>query len=351
VVTVTLRTVAAAFAAIVNVTVKLVVLATLGVPTAMPVPLRFTLVAPITKFVPVNVTSTTFPATPKFGCTFVNVGCCADGACTVNVCALLVPPNVVTVTLRAVVAAFAAIVNVTVKLVVLVTFGVPTVMPAPLTFTLVAPITKFVPVKVTSTAFPATPKFGCTFVNVGCGAWTVNVCALLVPPTVVTVTLRAVAAAFAAIVNVTVKLVVLVTFGVPTVMPVPLTITVVAPAMKLVPVNVTPTAFPATPEFGCTFVNVGGCAGGACTVNVCALLVPPVVVTVTLRGVAAAFAAIVNVTVKLVGPVTFGVPTVIPVPLTATVVPPITKFVPVNVRSTEFPATAVFGCTFVSVGG
>jgi hypothetical protein len=178
----------------------------------------------------------------------------------------------------------------------------------------------------------------------------VNVCALLVPPTVVTVTFRAVAGAFAAIVKVTVKLVVLVTFGVPTVMPVPLTITVVAPATKLVPVKVTPTAFPATPVFGCTSVNVGGCAGGACTVNVCALLVPPVVVTVTLRAVAAAFAAMVNVTVKLVGPVTFGVPTVMPVPLTATVVPPIMKFVPVNVTPTAFPATAVFGCTFVNVG-
>jgi hypothetical protein len=43
----------------------------------------------------------------------------------------------------------------------------------------------------------------------------------------------------AAMVNVTVKLVVLETFSVPTVIPVPLTATVVAPPTKCVPVNVT----------------------------------------------------------------------------------------------------------------
>jgi hypothetical protein len=73
-------------------------------------------------------------------------------------------------------------------------------------------------------------------------------------------------------------------------------------------------------------------------VNCCVLLVPAVVATVTSRAVSAAFAAMVNVTVKLVELVTFGVPTVIPVPLIATVVPPITKFVPASVTSTELPA-------------
>src|SRR4029079_14358481 len=137
-------------------------------PALTPVPLIATLVAFTMELVPVRVAVNDIPGFPVFGWTVVNVGAGIGGACTVNVCALLVPPAVVTVTLRAVVAAFAAIVNVTVKLVVLDTFGVPTVIPVPLTATVVPPITKFVPVSVTSTAFPATPKFGCTFVNVGC---------------------------------------------------------------------------------------------------------------------------------------------------------------------------------------
>src|SRR6185369_12258142 len=132
-----------------------------------PVPLIATPVAFTMKLVPVRVAVNDIPGFPVFGWTVVNVGAWTGGACTVNVCALLVPPAVVTVTLRAVAEALAAIVNVTVKLVVLATFGVPTVMPVPLTFTVVAPITKFVPVRVTPTAVPATPVFGCTFVNVG----------------------------------------------------------------------------------------------------------------------------------------------------------------------------------------
>jgi hypothetical protein len=85
-------------------------------------------------------------------------------------------------------------------------------------------------------------------------------------------------------------------------------------------------------------------------VNCCVLLVPTVVVTLTSRTVAAAFAAIVNDTVRLFALVTFGVPTVTPVPLTATVVPPATKFVPVKATLTVFPATPALGTTAVSVG-
>ena len=50
-----------------------------------------------------------------------------------NVCAPLVPPDVVTVTLRAVVAAALSIVNVAVIDVPLATFTLLTVTPAPLT--------------------------------------------------------------------------------------------------------------------------------------------------------------------------------------------------------------------------
>jgi hypothetical protein len=163
----------------------------------------------------VIVTFTALPTLPEFGCTCVIVG----AAVTVNVTALLVPLGVVTVTLRAPVAAFAAIVNVVV-IVVPVTLVAPTVTPAPLTWTTVWPGTKSVPVIVTFTAVPTFPEVGWICVIAG-GAVTVKVAAPLVPLGVVTVTLRAPIAAFTAIVNDVLIDVVPVTFTVPTVTPVP----------------------------------------------------------------------------------------------------------------------------------
>ena len=78
-----------------------------------------------------------------------------------------------------------------------------------------------------------------------------------------------------------------------TVTPVPLTATV-APEMKLVPASVTPTAVPTVPEDGETDVSVGP---PAVTVKGAVPLVPPEVVTVTLRAPVAAPAAMVNVAV------------------------------------------------------
>ena len=141
-------------------------------------------------------------------------------------------------------------------------------------------------------------------------AVTVNATALLVPLGAVTVTFRAPVAAFAAIVNVAVSDVGFVTFTALTVTPAPLTCTVVWPAAKSVPVIVTFTALPTLPEFGWTCPIVGA----AVTVNVAALLVPLGAVTVTLRAPVAAFAAIVNVAVSDVGPVTFTALTVTPAP-------------------------------------
>ena len=73
---------------------------------------------------------------------------------TVNVTELLVPPPVVTVTWRAPAAALAAIVKLVVNEVAFDTLTAPTVTPAP-AFTVVAPTTKFVPVRVTLTTVPA----------------------------------------------------------------------------------------------------------------------------------------------------------------------------------------------------
>lgn len=72
----------------------------------------------------------------------------------VKVCAPLVPPVVVTVTLRPPVAAVLAITKLAVSDVPLVTFTLLTVTPDPLMDTVVAPVMKFVPVSVTETVVP-----------------------------------------------------------------------------------------------------------------------------------------------------------------------------------------------------
>ena len=96
-----------------------------------------------------------------------------------------------TVTVRAPSVAPATITKLAVSDVVLVTTTLLIVTLPPLTFTVVAPTTKLVPVSVTATVVPTTPWLGTTVVSVGApgaGALTVNVCPPLVPPLVVTVT-------------------------------------------------------------------------------------------------------------------------------------------------------------------
>ena len=79
-----------------------------------------------------------------------------------NTSALLVPPEVVTVTLRAPITAEAEITNDAVSEVPLsnVTVTEPTVTPTPFTATVVLPETKFVPVIVTTTVVPTVPELG-----------------------------------------------------------------------------------------------------------------------------------------------------------------------------------------------
>ncbi len=117
----------------------------------------------------------------------VNVPIVGAAADTVNVCAPLVPADVVTVTLRAVVAAALSMVNVAVIDVLLATVTPLTVTPEPLTAT-VAPLMKLVPVSVTPTAAPCVPAAGETLVNVGAAAFTVTVAvAVALPPAPVAV--------------------------------------------------------------------------------------------------------------------------------------------------------------------
>ena len=85
-------------------------------------------VAPETKFVPVRVTGTLAPRTPLEGAMEVRVG--AVAALTVKTAAAVVPPVVVTETLRAPVAAVAEIVSVAVIWVALTTVMLLTVISA-----------------------------------------------------------------------------------------------------------------------------------------------------------------------------------------------------------------------------
>ena len=122
---------------------------------------------------------------------------------TVKTTAAVVPAEVVTVTLRAPVVAVAEIVSVAVIWVALTTVTLLTVMPVEETAT-VAPARKFVPVRVTGTEAPWMPLEGAMEVRVGAAALTVKTTAAVVPPEVVTVTLRAPGVAVAEIVRVAV---------------------------------------------------------------------------------------------------------------------------------------------------
>ena len=74
-----------------------------------------------------------------------------------KVCAPLVPAAVVTVTVRAPVAAAGSSTKLAVSDVALPTTTLVTVTPPPPTFTVVAPTTKLVPVSVTATVVPRMP--------------------------------------------------------------------------------------------------------------------------------------------------------------------------------------------------
>ena len=100
------------------------------------------------------------------------------------------------------------------------------------------------------------PLVAAAKVNVPCGAVTVNVAVLLVPPGVVTVTVLAPSAAVAVMVKV-VATVVEVTVKAPAVTPVPDTVTAVAP-VRFVPVKVTVPVVPCARDEGAIEVSVGG---------------------------------------------------------------------------------------------
>ena len=197
--TVTLKFPSVALPAIVKVTVICVELTTARLLTTIS-GLVVDTVAPDTKFVPASVALKLDPATPLLGVIEVSVGGPRE---IVNGTAAVVPPDVLTVTLAAPVAAVAAIVNVAVICVPLVTLTLLTVTPGLPTAT-VAPETKLEPVNVTGTVVPRVPLVGAMEAKVGAGGLILNAAGALVPLEPLTVTLATPVAALAPIVNVAV---------------------------------------------------------------------------------------------------------------------------------------------------
>ena len=241
VVTVTSRDPSVASAAIVNVVVMDVLLTTVIAPTVTPAPVTPT-VAPVTKFVPVNVTGTAVPCTPDEGFTKVNVG---GGGFTVKVTALLVPAEVVTVMSCGPSIASDAIVRVVVIVVLLTTTAAPIVTPVPIMVADRGP-TRFVPVSVTGTTVPCCPDDGFIDVSVGGPALTVKLITLtLVPPLVVTVTRWFPSVASDAMTKFATIVVGLVTLVGVAVIPEPASMVfALRPGRKFVPVSVTLTVVP-----------------------------------------------------------------------------------------------------------
>ena len=171
-----------------------------------------------------------------------------------------VPPGVVTVTFTLPGPAVSGMVNVVLSCVALSTQTVPTVTP-PAIFTVVPLVVKLVPVRVTETVEPTLPKLGLMVLRVGIeGTCTVNVTVPLVPFGVLMRTVCAPVVVVGAIVKVAVTCVELTTTGVVEVMLVPEKRIPFAP-VRLVPVSVTLTELPLSPEFGLIEVNVGTAPG------------------------------------------------------------------------------------------
>jgi hypothetical protein len=217
----------------------------------------------------------------------------------------------------------------------------PIVTPDPLTVTVVAPGTNGPPVAVTTVVVPAVSVDGISVVTVGVAGLTVSVCPPLVPPLVVTVTVCAPRSAALSTLKLAVRLVPLATVTPLTLTPAPLTATV-APARKFVPVSVSLIVLPAIAVAGLRLASVGA---AAVTVNVPPLVVPPAVVTVTVRAPSVALPLTDSCAVAVVGLCTVTLTTTTPSPLTVTFVPPAMKLDPVTVTARLVPCVALAGDT------
>src|ERR1700693_270018 len=162
-------------------------------------------VFPGTKFVPVSATRKELPCAKFCGLGTADSVGGPGAAFTVKGTVPLVPVEVLTLTLWAPSGALVAMANVAVMVVLFTTLTPLTVIPLPLRL-IVAPETKFVPVRVTPMIAPCTLLEGLTepSVGAGCGVLTVKLTLPLVPLEVVTLTLWVPSGAFAATVKVAV---------------------------------------------------------------------------------------------------------------------------------------------------
>jgi hypothetical protein len=159
----------------------------------------------------------------------------------------LVPPGVETVTSRSPVSTAEAIVNPAERLLLSITVTPVRVTPGPLTETVVAPGTKFVPPSIKRTEVPEFALTGEIDVRVGAPTGkTVKSATLFVVPVVIVI-VESPMVALKASDKLVVNVVELVTFTAPTVIPLPLAVTVVCPCTKFEPVIVTGTTLPTTP--------------------------------------------------------------------------------------------------------
>jgi hypothetical protein len=231
--------------------VTVVELTTLMPLTPTPVPETVIAVAPV-RFVPVRVTGTVVPRPPVLGAIEDSVG--DNGLSTVNV-VVGAPIGVFTVTVLVESVAVAVMLNVAVIVVEFTTVIPLTVTPVPDTVTEVAP-PRLVPVRVTGTLLPRTPVLGAIDVRVG--PWTLNGTFPVVPPGVLTWTLKFPRVAVFDRMKVAVIEVELTTLTPLMVTPLPPADTVVPVVVKLVPVRVTGTLVPRTPVLGAIEASVGG---------------------------------------------------------------------------------------------
>jgi len=257
----------------------------------------------------------------------------------------VVPIGVTTVMFLEPSPAVLAIVQFALTVVVPVTTTPEQVTPAPDTLTAVAPV-RFEPVRVTATVLPRTPDDGAITWSVGPTTVKPPV-RVPVPDPVVMLTFLAPSVAVVVMVKVAVAVSGDKTERPLTVTPVPLTAEPVAP-VRFVPVIVTGTAVPRTPEVGATEVTVG--AGSAMMVNATELLVPPGAVTVMFLTEPAVPAEMANVALTWLSLTTVSPLTVTPPPPdTLIAVVPVSPL-PKRLIGTVVPRTAWVGEIDVSTG-
>src|SRR5215469_10462747 len=192
-----------------------------------------------------------------------------------------------------------------------------------------APVALFLSVTVPVFVVPlagVVVKAGAGPVKAGVPPVTVNGSVLLVPPGVVRPRFLTPSGAALEIFRVAVTVVGETTVRFVTGINAPIPVTAKVP-VRLVPVKVTVTLVPRAPEVGLIEVSVGG--GGAVTVNVTGLVIPPGVDTLTLRAPVGARLAIVKVAVTVVSFTTVRLPTVTPAPETVIRKAPV-RLVPVR---------------------